>query len=335
MKAVVCPQYGSPEVLRLEDVPTPTPSDDEVLVQVHAASVTAADSMMRRGIPFYARFFLGLTKPKQPIPGTGFAGEVVSVGEDVSRFKPGDAVFGETGVQFGAQAEYVCVPADGVVAPLPHTMSYAEAAPVCDGALTSWSFLKALADLHPGQRVLVNGASGSLGTAAVQLATHVGAEVTGVCSTSNLDLVRSLGADAVVDYTQTDFTETDRPYDVIYDTVGKRSFSECKNALTKTGLYLSPVLRIPLLLQMLWTASVGGKKAVFSATGMRPPEALRTLLQELTDLIESGAIRSVMDRHYPLDQATEAHRYVDRGHKTGNVVLTMPCADRPDLNPPE
>lgn len=323
MKAIVCTKYGAPDVLQLKEVEKPIPKADEVLVRVHAASVTAADCMMRRGTPFYARFFIGLMKPKNPIPGTGFSGVIEGIGKDVKSFKKGDSVFGETGVGFSANAEYLCLPADGVLAPLPNTMTFEEAAPVCDGALTSLSFLKDIGKLHSGQKVLINGAAGSLGSAAVQIGKYFGAKVTGVCSTTNLDMVKSLGADKVIDYTKEDFTKTGHSYDLIYDTVGKSSFHQCKRALTQNGVYLSPVLGLPLLLQMLWTFKIGRKKARFSATGIRPVSELRILLNELKELIEKGEIKSIIDKRYPLEQTPEAHRYVDEGHKKGNVVITV------------
>ena len=323
MKAVMYTKYGSPDVLQVREMAKPAPQANELLVAVRASSVTAADSMMRQGKPFYGRLFLGLTGPKHSITGTGFAGVVEAVGEEVTQFKPGDAVFGESTFGPGANAEYLCVAEDGVVAALPANLSFAEAAPICDGALTSWAFLKDIGNVQPGQRVLINGASGSLGTAAVQIAKHLGAEVTGVCSARNVALVKSLGADHAIDYTRQDFTATGQTYDVIFDTVGKSSFTRCKGSLTGRGVYLSPVLGLPLLLQMLWTSQFGSKKARFSATGMRAAPELRGFLGELVELIEAGALKSITDRRYPLEAAADAHRYVDQGHKRGNVVLAM------------
>ncbi|MFK7846699.1 MAG: NAD(P)-dependent alcohol dehydrogenase [Rhodothermales bacterium] len=215
------------------------------------------------------------------------------------------------------------MPADGVVVTKPANLSYEEAAPVCDGALTSMSFLKDIAHIQPGQHVLINGASGSLGTAAVQLAKHFGAVVTGVCSTANVALVKSLGSDKVIDYTKEDFTNAGQSYDIIYDTVGKSSFSKCKSTLKKNGLYISPVLGLSLLFQMLFTAKSSGKKAMFSATGLRSAAELKPLLKELSTSFEAGAIRSVIDRRCSLDEAVEAHTYVDTGRKKGNVALTL------------
>lgn len=323
MKAIVCTKYGSPDVLELKEVEKPTPKENEVLIRVYAASATAADCMMRQGTPFYGRIFLGLMKPKNPITGTGFAGIIEAIGKEVKLFKAGDSVFGETGIGFSTNAEYVCLPEDGVLATLPHNMTYEEAAPLCDGALTSWSFLKDIGKIQSGQSILINGASGSLGSAAVQIAKYFGAEVTGVCSTTNLEMVKSLGADKVIDYTKEDFTKTEQRYDIIFDTVGKSSFSRCQDSLRENGVYLSPVLSLPLLFQMIWTSKIGNKKAKFSATGLRPVSELRVLLNELKDCIEAGKIKSIVDRSYPLKQTAEAHRYIETGHKKGNVVITV------------
>lgn len=329
MKAIVCAKYGSPDVLKLEQVGKPIPKDHEVLVRVHAASVTRADGMMRTGTPFYARLFIGLLRPNKPIPGTGFAGIIEKVGKEVKSFKKGDPVFGETGMGFSANAEYVCLPEDGVLATLPNNMSYAEAAPVCDGALTSLSFLKDIGKIQRGQRVLINGASGSLGNSAVQIAKYLGAEVTGVCSTTNLAMVSSLGADKVIDYTKQEFTDNTAAYDIIFDTVGKSSFSRCKDSLIENGVYMSPVFVPSQLFQMLWTSMVGKKKAKFSATGMLPAAELRVLIDELKQSIEAGKLKTVIDRSYALSQTTEAHHYIDKGHKKGNVVILLIKDEKP------
>ncbi len=323
VKAIVCTGYGSPDVLQLREVERPVPRDNELLVRIRAASVTAADSMMRKGTPSYARMFLGLTKPKKRVPGTGFAGEIEAVGGGVRQFRIGEQVFGETGVNFGAHAEYVCVAEDGVLARKPDRVSYEEAATVCDGALTGFNFLREVIKVQKGQKVLVNGASGSLGTSAIQLAKYLGANVTAVCSTANVELVKSLGADKVIDYTKEDFTRTGDTYDVIYDTVGKTSFQRCKKSLTQHGVYLSPVLSLPVLFRMLLTSFTGGKKAKFSATGLKPVPELRKLLGEATELMDAGKLHMVIDKRYPLELTAEAHRYVDTGHKKGNVVITF------------
>ncbi len=321
MQAAVLTRYGSPDFIQIQDVQKPAPKENEVLVKVHAATVTAADTMMRRADPAIARLFLGFTRPRNNIMGTGFAGKVVAVGPEVKEFEIGDEVFGETGVGFSANAEYVTVAEDGVIDWMSPKISFEEAATVTDGPLTSYNFLKNLGQIKTGQSVLIIGASGSLGTAAVQLAKHFGAQVTGVASTRNLELVKSLGADEVVDYTQTDFTKTGKKYDLIFDTVGKSSFSKSKNSLTGNGMYLSPKLGFGLLMQMMWTSLFSTKKAKFDATGLRSPELLRSDLNELGKLIEGGKLNIIIDKKYPLVKAAEAHRYVDTGRKRGNVVL--------------
>lgn len=323
MKAIITTEYGSPDVLKLQDIEKPTPIDNEVLIKIHAASVTAADTMMRKGTPLYGRLFIGLTKPKHPIAGTGFSGTIESIGSNVKLFQVGDEVFGESIFGAGTNAEYTCVPENGVLTLKPSNLTHEEVASVCDGPLTSWNFLKVMAKVKSGQFVLINGASGSLGTAAVQLAKHLGAKVTGVCGTSNIEMVISLGADHIIDYTKTDFTITGQTYDIIFDTVGKSSFTKCKKTLKPNGMYLSPVLSLPLLFQMLWTSIFGSKKAKFSATGLQPVPELRLLLNELNTLLESGQLKAVIDRCYPLEEVTQAHHYVDTGRKKGNVVIQI------------
>ena len=321
MKAMITTTYGSPDVFRLENVAKPVPHPNQVLIKVHASAVTKADTMMRTGKPFIGRLFTGLSKPKLPVWGTGFSGVVEAVGSKVTQFKVGSKVFGENIETMGTYAEYVTVPEDGIVAHLPDNISFDEAAGMCDGGLTSLNFLINLGNIKSGQKVLINGASGSLGTAAIQIAKHFGADVTGVCSGNNISLVKKLGADHVIDYTRQDFTTNTNTYDLIYDTVGVRSFTECRPALTKHGLYLSPVLGMPLLGHMMVTSVFGKKKAKFSATGALPVEETRRLLDMLLDIIEAGNLRGVLDRTYPLEQLAEAHTYVDAGHKKGNVVL--------------
>ena len=323
MRAVIATGYGSVDVLKLTEQPTPTPKPNEVLIRVRATNVTAADSMMRRGDPAYARLFLGLRKPKAAIPGTGMAGIVQAVGDKVTRFRAGDEVFGESGLSFGAHAEYVCTPEDGVLLSKPKELSFVDAATLCDGPMTSYNFLRRIGCVEPGQRVLVNGASGALGTAAVQLAKHFGADVTAVCSGKNAELVTSLGADHVIDYTKEDFTSRNGHFDLIYDAVGKSSYRRCKKALSENGMYLSPVLRLPLLLQMLWTRFAGSKKAKFDATGLRPAAELRQFLSKLRDMATAGTLRSVVERTYRFDQILEAHAHVDSGRKKGSVVVSM------------
>ena len=323
MKAIICTKYGSADVLQSQEIDKPVPKDNEVLIKIHASSVTTADTMMRTGKPYIGRLFIGLFKPKNQISGTGFAGVVETKGKGVTLFEEGDAVFGEVIFGMGTNAEYVCVAEDGVLTKKPENMSYAEAAPVCDGLVTALNFLRDVGNIKKGQKVLINGASGSVGSAAVQIAKLYGAEVTGVCSRSNIEMVKSLGADKVIDYTQVDFTETGETYDIIFDTVGKTSFSRCKKALTKKGTHLSTVLSLPILFHVFKTALHGDKKAKFSATGIRPLVELRTLLNEIKIFIEHGKVNSIIDKHYSLEQISVAHRYIEKGHKKGNVVLVV------------
>jgi NADPH:quinone reductase-like Zn-dependent oxidoreductase len=322
MKAIVCTKYGPPEVLQLQEVEKPTPKDNEVLIRIHAATVGLSDVMTREGAPFLTRFFTGLIMPKNPIPGAEFAGEIEAVGKDVKLFKNGDQVFGADLSGLGAYAEFKCLPEDGVLAIKPANVTYEEAAPVC-GALAAWNFLTDQATIQSGQKVLINGASGSIGTAAVQIARYFGAEVTGVCSPTNLELVKSLGADHVIDYTQVDFTKTGQAWDAIFDAENESSFSRCKGSLTQKGVYLTTFPGLTILLQMLWTSKIGSKKAKFSATGLRPVPERLSFLKELIQLMEEGKIKSVIDRTYPWEQIAEAHRYVEKGHKKGNVVITL------------
>jgi NADPH:quinone reductase-like Zn-dependent oxidoreductase len=322
VKAIVYTKYGPPDVLQLGEVEKPTPKENEVLIRIYSAAVTTEDPLNRKGEPFIGRLTTGLIRPKNPIPGAEFAGEVEAVGKDVKLFKEGDHVFGSTGAGFGCYAEYVCMPEEGMLALKPANMTFEEAAPVC-GALAAWNFLRDKAHIQSGQKVLINGASGSVGTAAVQLAKYVGAEVTGVCSTRNLEFVKSLGADKVIDYTKEDFAKSSRTYDIIFDVAGKSSFSRCKGLLTQKGVYLSTVLRLPILIQMLWTSKIGSKKAKFSATGLRSVPERLVLLKELIELFAAGKIKSVIDKRYPLEQIVEAHRYVEERYKTGNVVITF------------
>ncbi|WP_320241101.1 NAD(P)-dependent alcohol dehydrogenase [Cognatiyoonia sp. IB215182] len=323
MKAAIYNRYGPADVVKLAEVPRPVPKPEQIFVAVRASAVTTADSMIRQGMPRWGRLFLGLRRPRTTAMGTQFAGEVIEVGADVKDFRIGDRVFGETGMAFGAHAEFISVNADEMVAHIPEGMSFEEAAPLCDGPLTDMNFLRNLADLKPGQHILINGAAGSLGSAAVQLAKSLGAEVTGVCSTRNVDFVRSLGADHVIDYTKDDFTKQPEMYDVIFDTVGKSDFRSSKPALKRGGAYVSPVLSLRLLGHMLWSGWFGSKKAKFSATGMLPVDKQKPLLRELLDRIAQGHLKMVIDKRFGLDQIVEAHAYVDTGHKRGNVILQV------------
>lgn len=320
MKAIISTKYGGPDVFQLQEVNKPIPNDNEVLVKIHAAPITTAGTMMRTGYPLIGRLFMGLIKPKNPIPGTGFAGTIEEVGEQVKHFKKGDKVFGESLTTFGTHAENVCIEEDGIIILKPDEISYEEASVVGDGHVTSLSFLKNLAKIEADQSILIIGALGSLGTAAVQLAKEIRSEVTGICSTRNIELVKSLGADKVIDYTNEDFTDNGRTYDVIYDTIGDSSFSKSKNSLTKNGIYMSPVLDFGLLFRMLFTSIVGKKRALFSATGMLPHFTIRQYFNEIKELMIAKKVKSIMDRSYSLAQIADAHIYIDKGHKRGNVV---------------
>jgi NADPH:quinone reductase-like Zn-dependent oxidoreductase len=324
MKAMVCTEYGPPEVLQLKEIAKPVPKDNQVLIRIYATTVTIEDVAMRRSTGP-----TGLRGPKETILGTELAGEIESVGKDVKRFKKGDQVYGFTGFfgGLGTYAEYACMPEKGCLASKPVNMTYEEAAAVLDGGLTALPFLRDVGKIRSGQRVLIYGASGAVGTAAVQLARTYGAKVTGVCSTANLELVESLGADKVIDYTKEDFTKSGRTYDIIFDAVGKSSFSHCKNSLTQRGIYLTTVPMPESVLHMLRTL-IGGKKVRFAATGLMPARRKKKDLFFLTELVEAGEMKAVIDRCYPLKQIVEAHRYVEKGYKKGNVVITMGSSNR-------
>jgi NADPH:quinone reductase-like Zn-dependent oxidoreductase len=316
MKAIVYTKFGPPDVLHLQEVEKPTPKDNEVLIKIYATTVVKEDPDMRASPGFN-----GFMKPRHQILGQELAGEVEAIGNTVTRFKPGDQVFGID--MFGAYAEYECKPENGALAIKPANLSYEEAASIPNGALTALPFLRDKGNIQSEQTVLIYGASGSVGTAAVQLARYYGAQVTGVCSTTNLEWVKSLGADQVIDYTQGDFTGNGKTYDIIFDTVGRRSFSECKGSLTDEGIYLATVPTPVIMLQALWSAKSGGKKIKFAATGLRPAREKIKDLVFLTELIEAGKIKAIIDRCYPLEQIAEAHKYVEKGHKKGNVVITV------------
>ncbi len=330
MKAMVYTKYGTPDVLQLKEVAKPAPSDNEVLIRVHATPVNFGDIIARKlskvsppefNMPllfwFFARIEFGFSKPKKRILGSEFAGEIEAVGKDVTRFRKGDQVFGYRGMSMGANAEYVCMPENGLLAIKPANMTYEEASAVPYGALTALSLLRKV-NIQRGQKVLVNGASGAIGSAALQLAKYYGAEVTGVCGTPRLEFVKALGADKVIDYTNEDFTKNGETYDLIFDILGKSSFSRCKRVLNPNGRLLYASFKMRHLFQMLWTSRIGNKK-VICALSSESPEDLRFI----KELVEAGKIKSVIDSCYPLEQTAEAHRYVETGQKTGNVVITV------------
>ena len=322
MKAVVYERYGPPEVLQLQEVDKPTPKDNEVLIKTHATTVTSGDWRVRSlnvpaGFGLMTRLVFGVSRPKQPILGTELAGVIESVGNDVKKFKVGDQVFAFSDTAMGCHAEYKCMPEDGAVALKPPNLTFEEAAALSFGGTTALDFFRR-GRLQNGERVLVNGAAGAVGTAAVQLAKHFGADVTGVCSTANLELVRSLGASHVVDYTQEDFTQNGETYDVIVDTAGSAPFSRSKASLKEGGRLLMVLGGLPDMLQIPWVSMTSSKKVIAGPAAGRAED-----LRFLAGLAETGEFKPVIDRRYPFEQIAEAHRYVDTGRKKGNVVITL------------
>jgi NADPH:quinone reductase-like Zn-dependent oxidoreductase len=324
MRAVVYDRYGPPDVLRLEDVARPIPKEDEVLIKVYATTVNRADVHTREAnrssglaATLLSRLVSGLHRPRQRILGREFAGEVAAVGAAVGKFAVGDRVFGLSGLTFGAHAEFMCMRESARIARMPAGMSFEDAAPICDGALNALMCLKQ-ADLRKGRTILIYGASGAIGTAGVQLARYFGADITAVCSTKNLELVRSLGADRVIDYTKEDFTKNGQTYDVIFDAVGKHSFKRCRGSLEPGGLYLPTDGPVNILLALM-PSRKGAKRVVFQL----PPRQPKKDVLFLKELIEAGKFRPVIDRRYPLGDVIEATRYVETQQKTGNVVLSL------------
>ncbi|MFC2033206.1 NAD(P)-dependent alcohol dehydrogenase [Chloroflexota bacterium] len=319
MKAIVCEKYGPPEVLQFKEVAKPNPKDNEVLIQVYATTVNRTDCALRKAKPFFSRFITGLIRPKKTISGTEFAGEVEAVGKDVIFYKVGDKVFGFSGNDFGAHAEYMTMPEDGFLTTMPANMNYEEAAPSTEGAYYAHSFIRN-ANIQNGQKILINGATGAIGSAAVQLVKYFGADVTAVCSTKNVELVKSLGADKVLDYTKEDFTKDGQKYDAVFDAVGKSSFNRCKPLLKPRGIYISSELgymaQNPIL--ALVTPLIGNKKIRFPI-----PKHSDENIALFKKLIEAGKFKGVIDRSYPLEEIVEASKYVETGQKTGNVVITV------------
>ncbi len=326
MKAITYDSYGPPEVLTVSEVETPSPAADEVLVRVHAVAITSAESAFRSGSPWIARLFMGLFKPKQAVLGSEFSGVIAAVGSDVTGFNVGDLVYGSTGDALGSYAQFVCVRADSALTLAPRGLSAGGSAALSYSGLTALPFLrdKGMLGQSPTDadvRVLINGAAGPIGTTAIQLATHLGATVTAVCSRSNFDLVRRLGASDVVDYTEQDYSRSDQHYDIVFDVVAKSSFWRARRVLKKRGRYLTTVPTPGALFHILWTALFSRKKALFAATGLRKPELQRADLVTLRELVEAHALTPVIDRHYDFDDIVAAHTYIDQPHRSGNVVM--------------
>lgn len=317
MKAIVYYKYGPSEVLHLADVEKPKPKGNEILIKVKATAVNSGDVRLRKADPFAVRFFFGLTKPKKNILGGPLSGEVEAIGTSVKLFKVGDQVFGSTGMSFGAYAEYKCLPENATLSLKPKNISHEEAAVIPFGGTTALFFIKK-ANIQRGQKVLINGASGAVGTAAIQLAKYYGAHVTGVCSNANIDLVKSLGADEVIDYTKEDFTKNGKSYDVIFDTTDKISFSNSLRSLNKKGILILVASGLSGMLQSLWTSITSSKKVI---AGIIKEKAEDIIF--LKELIENDQLKPVIDRSYPLEEIVEAHRYVEKGHKKGNVAITI------------
>jgi NADPH:quinone reductase-like Zn-dependent oxidoreductase len=319
MKAVIFKKYGTPDVLELKDVEKPVPKENEVLIKIHAASVNRTDCGIRWGKPFIVRFFYGIFHPRIKILGSELAGEIEAVGKSVTLFKKGDQIFGLTGDGMGAHAQYICLTEEAPVTAKPVNMNYEEAAAVCDGLMLAFNYLRKV-NLQKGSNVFIYGASGSIGTAGVQLAKYYGASVTAVCNSKNVDLVKSLGADIVIDYTKEDFTKIGQTYDVVFDAVGKTSFFHCKELIKKGGVYFSTDLgsmaQNPFL--AMWTSIIGSKKVMFPL-----PKANKKDVNFFKELIEAGKYKAVIDRKCSLEQIVEAYRYVEKGEKAGNVVITV------------
>lgn len=326
MRAMICERYGPPEVLKVKEVNKPKPLDNEVLIKIHATTVTSGDARVRglnvpAGFGLIMRLVLGISGPRQPVLGTELAGVVESVGRDVRQFKAGDSVFAFTDFAMGCHAEYRCMPEKGAIALKPTNLTHDEAAALSFGGMTALDFFNR-AKIQRGERVLINGASGAVGTAAVQLARHFGAEVTGVCSTANVELVRSLGAVHVIDYTKEDFTQNSETYDIIIDTVGTAPFSRSKASLKDGGRLLMLIAGLPDMLQAPWLSLTTKKKVVAGPAATRVED-----LQCLAELAESGEFKPVIDRRYPFEQIAEAYRYVETGRKKGNVVIVLASSD--------
>ncbi|MGD9738344.1 MAG: NAD(P)-dependent alcohol dehydrogenase [Bauldia sp.] len=322
MRAILADRYGSPEVFRLAEIPIPTPKAGEILVRVQTAAATPPDCAYRTGKPRLIRLFSGLRRPRVPILGDIMAGEVVEVGAGVTVFAPGDLVFGSPAPPTGAYAEYRCVPASAMGL-MPQGVGFAEAAALVDGGMTALPFTRDHGKVRPGMHVLVNGAAGAIGSSAVQLAKHFGAEVTGVCGPVNIETVRRLGADEVIDYSVDDFTARRAAYDVIFDVVGKSSFRKCRAALRPGGVYMTTVPGPATIVALLKKSRSVGRRSIFAATGLRSAAAKARDLAFIRDLAEAGVLRGIVGRSFPLEAMAEAHRYVETGHKRGSAIIAI------------
>lgn len=323
MQAITSRTYGTPEVVRVEEIDTPVPRKGEVLIRNYATVVSQAECAARNGKDPFARLYFGLVRPRFLVLGTGFAGEVQAIGSAVTRYRVGDQVMGSVGPTLGAHAEYVTASENGIIAMRPDGLRSTDAVAVLDGALTALPFLRDAAGLKPAQSILINGASGAVGTAAVQLAKHFGAVVTAVCSTANLELVKTLGADKVIDYTAEDFTELGQDYDVVFDAVGKSSYTRSRKLLKPGGIYLTTVPSLPILIWMQVTRIFGKTRAGIAFTGLRKPPAMAQDVEFMGGLAASGHYVPVIDRTYNLKEAATAHAHVESGHKKGSVVFAL------------
>lgn len=323
MKAVVFERYGSPDVFKTRELAKPTPKEGEVLIRVEAVVASRADSAMRSGSPFATRMVTGFPKPKKQVLGTELAGTIEAVGPGVQHLTVGDKIWAASGTDFGGYAEYLCFPEAGAIAKRPESIPADEAAALCESGLTTLPFLREEGKLEAGQKVLINGAAGGLGVTAVQIAKYYGAEVTGVCGPKNVDLVKSLGADHVIDYTKEDFTASGENYDIIFDTVGKSPFSRSKKALAENGIYLTTVLSLGIFVQMFFTSVFSSKKAVIAFAGLRKPEQKISDLEVLTEMIDQGVLKGVVGNRYALEQLPEAHEYIESGHKRGSAIIQI------------
>lgn len=324
MKAIVHTKYGPPDELQLKEVEKPVPEDNEVLIKIYATTVTTTDCNVRNftfvpeSFVLFARLMFGIRKPRINILGIDVAGEIEAVGKGVKLLKVGDPVFGSAGTSFGAHAEYICVPEDGALVIKPDSITYEDAATLSLAGNTALLYIRDLANIQPGQKILIHGASGAIGTFAVQLAKYYGAYVTGVCSTTNAEMVKSLGADKIIDYTKEDFTKSGESYDFVFNVVGRTSFAQSKSILKGDGIYLDNMMGIKDMMMMMWTSFIGGKKIKGGVS-----KASVEKLSFFRELIESGKLKPVIDKIFPLEKTAEAFSYVEKGHKKGNVVITV------------